>query len=371
MKINEVCSIVGISKDNIRFYEKEGLITPSRDSGNNYREYNEEDILLLERIRLLRSIGLPIDEIHSIIRGKTDLGSAVSRRMVEIEEQKRELSAVKRVCTSIVADGSSFDELDAQAYIESEPSLKDLLKKISDKDTAEMDLTTHEFDAAVAKMLCGAYAAGAVMLIILGEIAGYEAAVLAESDQAWLMSRAFLAIYVAVSIVISVMSAWSSRVKTQFIAYIIAVLTLAPALWAIMMILGLDSDKGAAAFAVQILMVLTLYILRRRSRSFIEYIRYPLAVSLGYCIILTLIMHALIGSGWQMWILTALISVLLVIVAVCWTFNGSPRFRLTMFHAIVTASRMVAVGALFTSYHGQQSSWRRGTDEPDWFEGQK
>ena len=39
MKINEVEAAVGVTKKNIRFYEEEGLITPSREPGNGYRSY--------------------------------------------------------------------------------------------------------------------------------------------------------------------------------------------------------------------------------------------------------------------------------------------------------------------------------------------
>lgn len=43
MKINDVEKQLGITKANIRFYEKEGLLTPSR-SANGYRDYTEADI---------------------------------------------------------------------------------------------------------------------------------------------------------------------------------------------------------------------------------------------------------------------------------------------------------------------------------------
>ena len=37
MKINDVEQILGITKANIRFYEKEGLLNPSRNE-NGYRD---------------------------------------------------------------------------------------------------------------------------------------------------------------------------------------------------------------------------------------------------------------------------------------------------------------------------------------------
>ena len=43
MTIKEVETLTGITKANLRFYEKEGLLTPGRSS-TNYREYSEDDV---------------------------------------------------------------------------------------------------------------------------------------------------------------------------------------------------------------------------------------------------------------------------------------------------------------------------------------
>ena len=47
MKIKDVEKRTGITSYNIRFYEKENLLIPKRNPVNGYREYTEEDILLL------------------------------------------------------------------------------------------------------------------------------------------------------------------------------------------------------------------------------------------------------------------------------------------------------------------------------------
>ena len=39
MKINEVETLAGITKKNIRFYVKQGLSAPKRNAENGYREY--------------------------------------------------------------------------------------------------------------------------------------------------------------------------------------------------------------------------------------------------------------------------------------------------------------------------------------------
>ena len=61
MKINQVEAAVGVTKKNIRFYEEEGLLAPCRNAGNGYREYSEEDVARLRRIKLLRTSRLKME----------------------------------------------------------------------------------------------------------------------------------------------------------------------------------------------------------------------------------------------------------------------------------------------------------------------
>lgn len=66
MTVKEVETMLNISRANIRFYENEGLLFPERKS-NRYREYSEEDISRLQKIIVLRKLGLGIDEIRQIL----------------------------------------------------------------------------------------------------------------------------------------------------------------------------------------------------------------------------------------------------------------------------------------------------------------
>ena len=70
MKINEVEAAVGVTKKNIRFYEEEGLITPSREPGNGYRSYSQADVERLRRIKLLRKLDVPLAEIREMLEGR-------------------------------------------------------------------------------------------------------------------------------------------------------------------------------------------------------------------------------------------------------------------------------------------------------------
>ena len=48
--IKEAELLTGITRQNIRYYEKMGLIHPSREKENQYRKYNKDDIRRLKLI---------------------------------------------------------------------------------------------------------------------------------------------------------------------------------------------------------------------------------------------------------------------------------------------------------------------------------
>lgn len=65
--IGEIAKIFNITTNKIRFYEKKGLMEPLRDENNEYRRFNEEDIIKLQSILLYRVLGLSINDIKSIL----------------------------------------------------------------------------------------------------------------------------------------------------------------------------------------------------------------------------------------------------------------------------------------------------------------
>ena len=48
MNIKQASEQSGVSAPNIRFYEKEGLLTPARRQGNDYRDYTAGDVRTLK-----------------------------------------------------------------------------------------------------------------------------------------------------------------------------------------------------------------------------------------------------------------------------------------------------------------------------------
>lgn len=65
--IKEVSEIFNITTNKVRFYEKKGLITPKRDSENDYRYFTTDDLLKLQTILMYRELDLPIENIRGIV----------------------------------------------------------------------------------------------------------------------------------------------------------------------------------------------------------------------------------------------------------------------------------------------------------------
>ena len=118
MKINQVEELVGITKRNIRFYEKEGLITPGRNSENGYREYGDPDVETLRRIKLLRRLDVPLEEIRRMQRGDFNLGDGLRRHIIQLERDQKNLAAMQEVCRTLVDAGEQLSGLDAGRYLD-------------------------------------------------------------------------------------------------------------------------------------------------------------------------------------------------------------------------------------------------------------
>ena len=106
----------GVPRANIRYYEAEGLLAPAR-SGNGYRDYSEEDLRTLEKIKLLRRLGVTIEELRALRDGKADLGAVLDRRLAEVGGQRAALGRVERVCGDLRQAGTTFAGLDPGKYL--------------------------------------------------------------------------------------------------------------------------------------------------------------------------------------------------------------------------------------------------------------
>ena len=114
MKINEVEAAVGVTKKNIRFYEEEGLITPSREPGNGYRSYSQADVERLRRIKLLRKLDVPLAEIREMLEGRKTLAEGMAQQLERLSTRRKDLNEAIGFCEVLEKDTVSLNELDVE-----------------------------------------------------------------------------------------------------------------------------------------------------------------------------------------------------------------------------------------------------------------
>ena len=113
--IKEAEMITGISSQNIRYYEKQRLLSPSRNAENSYREYSQEDINRLKLIKLFRKLDVPIGDIRRLIDGETTLEETMLLQVYRLQSEKERLDEAITFCSKI--QEQQLAELDVDQYL--------------------------------------------------------------------------------------------------------------------------------------------------------------------------------------------------------------------------------------------------------------
>lgn len=103
MNIKQAQELTGISRENIRFYEREGLIHPDRNPENDYRDYGPEDVRRLKIIRMLRMLDMPLEDVGKVLGGKITLPEAAECQRQRLANQVESLEKAIRLCQEMTA----------------------------------------------------------------------------------------------------------------------------------------------------------------------------------------------------------------------------------------------------------------------------
>jgi len=123
--IQEVARLAATTSRTLRHYDDVGLLHPSRMGSNGYRYYNEASLRRLQRILLLRDLGLGIPAIAEVLAGQTNDARALETHLglLRQEQQRldRQIASVELTITAL-HEGSQlmaedmFDGFDHTAY---------------------------------------------------------------------------------------------------------------------------------------------------------------------------------------------------------------------------------------------------------------
>lgn len=115
MTIKEVEQLLDIPRATVRYYEKEGLITPYRE-GNAYRNYSEDDIEKLKKIIILRKIGVSVEDINDLFDDIKSMDEVLDENIANLELQMEELQGALKLSKRMQDDQVEISEMDTAFY---------------------------------------------------------------------------------------------------------------------------------------------------------------------------------------------------------------------------------------------------------------
>lgn len=99
LKIGDVARLYRVSVSSLRHYEALGLLTPAWvDPETDYRYYSTRQFEVLNTIRYLRTLDMPLSEIGDFLRSR-DVGSMeekLEKQLETVREKRRELERIER-----------------------------------------------------------------------------------------------------------------------------------------------------------------------------------------------------------------------------------------------------------------------------------
>src|SRR5690606_19074521 len=116
--INKLAKLAGVSTRTLRYYDKIGLLSPLRAVGIGFRFCVQKEVDLLQQILYYRELGLPLEEIKSIIWSKNfdDVG-ALRNHLVALQAKKEQIEVlISNVKKTIAASSGEIEMSDKEKF---------------------------------------------------------------------------------------------------------------------------------------------------------------------------------------------------------------------------------------------------------------
>ena len=100
MRIGELCAKTGLSKETVRYYERQGLLEniPQPNRSNNYKVYSAVDLQRLNMIKHAKMLGFTLAEIAEVLAVWVDdkftaeqKQASLRRKVQQLEEKEAAL----------------------------------------------------------------------------------------------------------------------------------------------------------------------------------------------------------------------------------------------------------------------------------------
>lgn len=110
VQIGALAAATGLTVRTLHHYESIGLIGPARRSASGYRLYGPTDIERLYRVRALRQLGLPLEEIRRALDDPaTDLAATLDAQLAAVDGLLGDLHRQRRALQAVRSSTSTHD----------------------------------------------------------------------------------------------------------------------------------------------------------------------------------------------------------------------------------------------------------------------
>ncbi len=141
--VRQLSRIAGVTPRTLRYYDQIGLLKPSHLGDNGYRHYDEGAVLRLQQILLYRELGLPLEEIKTLV-GHPDF-DALRALEGHREELHKRIARLERLVRTV-------DDTILHLKGKTEMSERQFFEAFSDEQQAEYEKEAMEtYDPATVK----------------------------------------------------------------------------------------------------------------------------------------------------------------------------------------------------------------------------
>lgn len=125
--IQQTARLAGTTSRTLRHYDELGLVPPSRIGSNGYRYYDEHALVRLQRVLLLRQLGLGLAQIADVLAHECDEASALTTHLSLLRQEQdrlaRQIAAVVHTINALrggeeLMTETMFDGFDHTQYKE-------------------------------------------------------------------------------------------------------------------------------------------------------------------------------------------------------------------------------------------------------------
>lgn len=146
--VKELARLTGLTPRTLRYYDTIGLLCPRRGRENDYRLYGDGEVDRLQQILLYRDMGLPLEEIRSLLDAPGfDREAALREHLQRLQERRREVDALIRTVQitlndleggTTMMDEKKFEGMKRHIIAENEAAYgKELREKYGDEAVEE------------------------------------------------------------------------------------------------------------------------------------------------------------------------------------------------------------------------------------------